>query len=539
MDKPIQDTDTIWDVIVIGTGMGGGTVGYSLAQQGRKVLFLERGLAELASERASREVEDPADRMRIGQWPERVTNIIDDRRTDAFPAMGCGVGGSTKLYAAALERFERTDFEPPENSPHPAGAWPITYDQMAPYYSRAEELLAVLGTRDPLGEKDSPDRPRPPPAAPVDGVFLRDFARAGLHPYRLHVGIAYAPGCQECLGHVCLRACKSDTAHKCVAPALASGHAELRTECEVLRIESEGRTATGVIYRQHEQDYRVRGRIVILSAGSLRSAGLLLLSANADHPAGLANSSGQVGRNLMFHATDWLAIWPSRKASAKGPRKTISLRDFYLLDGKRLGSLQSTGLLAGYGNILMFLYRSFDESRWRWLKPVRPFLRIPAKIAAKLFGNASIFALILEDLPYPENRVEVDPANPGKIQVRYKMHDELIERSQIARQAIDKALKNTRRYWLHQRITLNSGHPCGTCRYGTDPATSVLDPDCRAHDVDNLFVVDAAFMPSSAGANPSLTIAANALRVADAIGRQLDRVGSAQPDLALDPLLQG
>lgn len=531
----IDDGERVWDIVVVGTGMGGGALGFALAAGGRSVLFLERGVSELAApEPGEVEVEAPARRLALGYWPERVRMIVDGRSTDRHAALGCAVGGSTRLYAAALERFDRGDLEPDAASPHPAGPWPIRYDMLAPYYARAEELLGVKGTRDPLGDPEAPERPRPPAAAPVDGVLLRDFARAGLHPYRLHVGIAYLPGCAECIGKICRTGCKSDAASRFVQPAVAGG-ATLRTGCEVLRVESDGVRATGVLYRHEGRLARARGRVIALAAGTLRSPALLLASAGDDHPHGLANSSGMVGRNLMFHASDWVAIWPSRKAPAHGPRKTISLRDFYRVDGARLGAFQSVGVTAGYGNILVFLYGWFDRGPFGWLRPLRPLLRIPAKIAARLFGTATIFALILEDMPYPDNRVELDPARPDGIVVRYRIREELAERAKLARRTIRARLPANRKFWVSAEIGIDDGHPCGTCRFGDDPATSVLDANCQAHDVADLYVVDGSFMPSSAGANPSLTIAANALRVAAAIDARLGAAGPPLTSAAASP----
>lgn len=524
-ELPIDDGPT-WDVVIIGTGMGGAMLGHALSGQGRRVLFLERGLATLPEGQPTGEgdITDPDARLRYGLWPDPVRMIVDGRVSETYAAVGCAVGGSTRLYAAALERFAPDDFAPTAALPHPAGPWPIGYAEIAPYYTQAEELLRVVGTRDPLGDATSPERPPPPPAAPVDDIFIADLAKAGLHPYRLHVGIGYEPGCAECIGILCHRGCKSDAANRCMIPAIASGNTELRTECEVVRIESSGRQVTGVIYRRDKVLHRAHGRIVALAAGTLRSAGLMLLSANQDHPAGLGNASGLVGRNIMFHASDWIAMWPSKKASMEGPRKTIALRDLYRVDGLRLGSFQSVGLPAGYGNILMQLYHWFDSSPLSRLRILRPFLRIPAFAAARIFGSASIFALIIEDLPYPDNRIAVDPAEPGRIIIHYRIRDELLQRWQAARSQLRRRLRGMRSFFLRPTLMLDTGHPCGTCRFGDDPTTSVLDRDCRAHDLDNFFVVDASFMPSSAGINPSLTIAANALRVAGAIGAQLDQL---------------
>jgi choline dehydrogenase-like flavoprotein len=275
----------------------------------------------------------------------------------------------------------------------------------------------------------------------------------------------------------------------------------------------------------------IRARIVILAAGALFSPVLLLRSAGPLWPRGLANGSDLVGRNLMFHVSDLVAVWPRGRHAMHGARKTLAFRDLYGHGGVKLGSIQSTGFTAGYGNIVHFLKGEFDRSRWRWLKPVRPLLRIPALAAALLFGRATIFATIMEDLPYLENRVLPDPQEPSGMRFEYAVHPELRERIRLFRRLYRKALSRHRLLVLSPEVSLNYGHPCGTCRFGSDPASSVLDANNRAHEVENLYVVDASFMPSSGGANPSLTIAANALRVAAHISERLAAAprGDAEP----------
>jgi choline dehydrogenase-like flavoprotein len=513
----IEDDGGSWDAIVIGTGMGGGMAGRRLAEHGLRVLFLEKGHAiDRESTPEAALLEGPADRMLAGHWPDRFATTIDDERADIYAALGCGVGGSTLLYSAALERMERHDLESQPGLPHPTGGWPVSFDEMTPYYEQAERHLMVRGTVDPrCGEPACMDRP--PPMRAMDAVLMSDLARAGMEPYRMHVGIAYKPGCGECLGSPCPRACKSDANLCGVQPALSAG-AELRTGASVERIEADDARVTGVVYRQSNSSlHRVTAPTVIVAAGTLGSAALLLRSQSPIWPNGLANGSGHVGRNLMFHADDWLAVWPSSKANSNGPAKTIASRALYLHGRERIGMLQSTGLSAGYGNILIFLYVWFDKSAFRALRFIRPLLRVPAKVAAKLFGSATILALIIEDLPYEDNRIELDPRDPSRTVIHYRFRDELRERCCKARELLQAKLGASRRFWLRNRAILNWGHPMGTCRFGDDPANSVLDRDCKAHGLENLYVVDGSFMPTGGGVNPSLTIAANALRVADVI----------------------
>jgi choline dehydrogenase-like flavoprotein len=306
----------------------------------------------------------------------------------------------------------------------------------------------------------------------------------------------------------------------CLDPALERHGSELLTDCEVTRLIATAGRVTGVEFRRGDSTALVTGRVVILAAGTYRSATLLLQSAGPEHPNGLGNGSGLVGRNLMFHASEWIAVWPRHRGSSDGPRKTIGFRDFYSYDGQRLGSVQSVGLSATYGNILVFLYAWFDTSWLARMRPLRPFLRIPAMIASKLFGAATIFAMILEDFGELQNRIVPDPERPERIRVCYRVNPDLRQRASLARRLLRKRLSKFRMLYLLPNM-INFGHPTGTCRFGQDPTTSVLDPSCRSHEVKNLYVVDGSFMPSCGGTNPGLTIAANALRVGDAIGRRL------------------
>lgn len=532
MSAPIRSIDPsaamerLWDVIVIGTGMGGATTAFSLARQGFSVLMIERGQAAWGRAEED-EHEDEAQRLDQGRWPERAFGQIDENHSQPFLPLGCGIGGSTLFFGAAMERFERSDFEDVAGNPHPTGGWPIGYDAFRPWYEEAERLYRVHGTHDPLGDPTPCTLPRPGVASEQDQIFMRDFAAAGLHPYRVHVGITFKPGCLECLGRICPLKCKSDARTICVEPAIDEYGASLLDRCDVLRIEADRERVTSVECVRDGQPVSVRARQIVLSAGTYRSAAMLLSSHNGAWPTGLGNQRGLVGRYLMFHSSDWFAVWPKRSGNTVGFRKAIGLRDLYAPDGMRLGSIQSTGLPAGYGNVLIYLYRWFDLSPLRRLRFLRPFLRIPAKIASIVFGNATIFAMIMEDFGDAENRIVHDPERPGRIIFRYRVSKDMADRTAAARRLVKQRMAGFRKYWLQPDVMVDLGHPSGTCRFGDDPATSVLDRNCRVHDLDNLYVVDGSFMPSSGGANPSLTIAANALRVAEAIGDRLRRQDSA------------
>lgn len=513
----------LWDVAVVGAGMGGAAAGYALAKAGHSVIFLEKGEAAFPGADGTLGLahESPAERLRKGCWPTRLTGRTDAVEARFFAPLGCGAGGSTLLYAAALERFEPSDFAGPPDPRGLSHAWPVSFDEMRPYYREAERLFQVRGTPDPLHAGEGGDLLEPPPLNPCDQHFLDSFKAGGLHPYRLHVSYGYQPGCRECGGFICPRNCKVDARNACVDPALRTGRAQLLDRCEVERLEADASAVRSIACRREGRALSIRARIVLLAAGALFSPVLLLRSAGPHWPQGLANGSGLVGRNLMFHVSDLLAVWPRGRYAMHGARKTLAFRDLYGYRDVKLGSIQSTGFTAGYGNIVHFLKGEFDRSRWRWLKPVRPLLRIPAVAAALLFGRATIFATIMEDLPYRENRVVPDPQEPSGMRFEYTVHPELRQRVRLFRKLYREALARHRLLVLSPEVSLNYGHPCGTCRFGADPGSSVLDAHNRAHEVDNLYVVDASFMPSSGGANPSLTIAANALRVAAHVSERL------------------
>jgi choline dehydrogenase-like flavoprotein len=509
-----------WDAVVIGTGMGGAAAGHRLTQAGLRVLFLEKGEAALAPGLDAGMVDDPDLRRRAGHWPDRVRLELDGSGSDVLLPLGMGVGGSTTLYAAALERFERSDIEDAPELPHPTGGWPVPWIRWLRYYAEAERYLRVRTDPDPSRAGDAVLLGLPP-ASEVDQEFADILRGNGLHPYRLHVGIGYRPGCTECGGHRCLHRCKSDARTIFIEPALASGRAELRAGCDVLRLDADGERVRRVVYRRGDRKETVSARIIVLAAGAYGSPAILLRSANDWWPTGLANEADLVGRNLMFHANEWLAVWPTAKRSTAGPRKTIGLRDHYAKGGLRLGAVQSTGLSAGFGNICAFLKARLELSRLRRVPGLEKLLKVGALVAVRLFGNASIFVMLVEDFGMPENRVSLDPYDPARITLHYTVPADLRRRARLARSLLKRSFRGARALSLQGDVQLNLGHACGTCRFGSDPDTSVLDPDCRAHGVDNLYVVDASFMPSSGGANPALTIAANALRVGDAIAARL------------------
>jgi choline dehydrogenase-like flavoprotein len=224
----------------------------------------------------------------------------------------------------------------------------------------------------------------------------------------------------------------------------------------------------------------------------------------------------------MMHTTDFFAIWPKGMGNRRDFSRAVALRDLYVADGVKLGMIQSSGVRANWGLVLQFLRDYCDRHPAWWTRLARPMMPPVAVMGAFLFNRAVIMATVLEDLPYNMNRVVPDKDAPGGFRVEYQYHDELKERNELMRAKIKERFgRNRVAFLLERKNNLNFGHPCGTCRFGDDPETSVLDKNNKAHGLDNLYVTDASFFPSSAGVNPSLTIAANALRVADVISSRL------------------
>ncbi|MBA4323843.1 MAG: glucose-methanol-choline oxidoreductase [Rhodobacter sp.] len=507
-----------WDVIVIGTGVGGGLAGRRLAELGLSVLFVEKGPVGYRTEGQDlrTDLADYTARQARGFWPTPIETRIDAERPHRFFApLGSGVGGSSVFYAAAAERPERHDIDATEAMPHPTGGWPVGFDTFRPYFTQAEAALSIRGEKDPLSELPGPLLPAPP-LTEAEARMFDDLRAAGLHPYRAHEALRRLPGCSDCLGRKCPRPCKMDGRSAGVEPALDTGNATLLPNCAVEDlIEAQGRI-TAARVRANGRDYLLQADVFVLAAGALNSPNLLLRSTGT-HASGCANSSGWVGRGLMFHVSEMVAFWPRRGSPAVGATRALSFRDLYTHDRQRLGLVQSMGLAADAGQIAGHLKGVLSRSRLRGLPGASRLATIAARIGADVFGSATVLVGLLEDLPYADNRVEPHPEDPEVPLIHYRISDELKARRALLRQLLRQKLRRHRLMFLNFGPTLNFGHPSGTLRFGSDPSTSVLDAECKAHDLDNLYVADASFMPTSMGVNPSLTIAANALRVGDAV----------------------
>lgn len=525
-----------WDAIVVGTGMGGATLGYALAKAGKNVLFCEKGKsahssASLAGCYAEELLENSnksnSNKSEVFKNAGREWLEIEDRtktrvRTH-IPFIGAGTGGSSALYGMALERFFPEDFTPRASYPDAGDSalpytWPITYRDLLPFYEEAERLYRVRGSPDVLrGANFYPPYLDPPPLSAGAQILSDYLYKQGCHPYRLPMACEFLPNCNCCQGYLCSRECKNDSGRICLEPALTKYGAQLLNECEVVSLQATGHEVTGVVSSHYGQTVILRGDIVILAAGALFTPKILLQSCSEKWPKGLANRSGQVGKNLMRHYIDLYVLSTKAGLVGNGAWKELAFNDYYFLNGRKLGSVQGFGALPPVKQLVESLTQELRQSPFPsaefFFRPLKPFLR--RYLESRVVGK-QVLATVVEDLPYEDNRIELGTG--GRIQLNYHIRAYEQERVDLMRARMRGLLKPFRPMLIKQAENNERlAHACGTCRMGVSSADSVLDGNNRAHEVDNLYVVDASFFPSSAGINPSLTVAANALRVAEHI----------------------
>jgi choline dehydrogenase-like flavoprotein len=506
--------DTHYDVIIIGSGAGGGTLAYRLAPSGKRILIIERG------DYVPREKDN---------WNPQAVNVDSKYNTkeawrdsagkELHPHTNYYVGGNTKFYGAALFRLRREDFGEIRHAGGISPAWPISYDDLEPYYTEAEYLYHVHGQRGEDPTEPPASKPYPYPAVshePRLQQLADDFKSHGLHPFHTPLGVmldeknmrtSACIRCNTCDGFPCLINAKADAQTCGVDPALTYNNVTLMTRAKVERLETDptGRAISKVIVTRDGSAFALLADIVVVSAGAINSAALLLKS-------GIANSSGVVGRHYMGHVNSVLM------AISKCPnptifQKSLSVNDFYF--GTKdwdlpMGHISFVGKLDGIT-----------------LKAGAPPLT-PGWTLDKMAQHSLDFWLTSEDLPDPDNRVTINKA--GEIVLSYKPNNEEGHKRLIAKLK-DLLQQQTackvhghechegllaRNLFTGVRIPLAGvAHQNGTIRFGRDPKTSALDVNCKAHDLDNLYVVDGSFFPSSSAVNPALTIMANALRVGD------------------------
>jgi choline dehydrogenase-like flavoprotein len=554
---------TIYDAIIIGTGAGGGTLALHLAKAGKNILILERGpfmpQEKLNWDTSAVFLDNRYHTKEVWQ---------DKAGKDLHPQQAYFVGGQTKVYGAAMFRMRAEDFGVIQHKGGISPAWPISYEDLEPYYTQAEELFHVHGDLGdapsvPGGFGSSFDPTEPfhskhyPYAAfsnePRMQAIEDDVRKTGVNTFPIPLGLkrneqdplaSKCIRCDTCDGYPCLVHAKSDSDINCIREIMHLPNVTLMTNSRVVRLVA---NATGTAITSVEVD-RGSGKVesyaagfFAVCAGAINSAVILLASADDKHPNGLANSSDQVGRNFMYHQADALLAL-STKRNDDSYTKTWGSNDFYLKDSDPsypfpLGQVQPVG--------------SFHHEM---MKGDAPPLT-PGFVLETMKQHAVPWWLTTEDLPDPENRVTlhnvtpsslpskqpglagahgsgdtglvnetatVQVAGPHRIQLSYtpnnvESFDRLKDRwVDVLKKAGHADTSIPLHAYFKKRIPLEGvGHQNGTCRMGHDPKTSVLDPHCKAHDLENLYVVDASCFVSASAVNPSLTIIANAIRVAE------------------------
>lgn len=540
MLDPIEFAEqTRWDAVIVGTGVGGATLGHALARAGWRVLFCESGrafgmaepdaglrgsYAELSFPRGPHGPDQLIDILkRAGRCSDELRDLSGSTHRSFVPFIGSGAGGSSALYGMAMERFHPADFRPRSKHPNDSAttlpdAWPITYVELEPYYAAAERLYRVKGGGDPLRPGPSTVQlPDAPPLSTRATAVWSHLESHGLHPYRLPMACEFVADCMGCQGYLCPRGCKNDSARICLVPAVSEHRATLLDRCNVRCVLAAGRRAAGIEIERAGRRATVRGGIIVLAAGALMTPCLLLKSASAEWPQGLANGSGQVGRNLMRHLIDLYALAPRSGDGRPSSHKEIAFNDYYDCHDGKWGSVQSFGSLPPVEMLMASLRKDLSDSTLPWVARLLPLVApIIRPVLTKMVEESVVLASIVEDLPYAGNHVW--PADDGRIELTYRLSTSDRLRVEALRKRLLHVFGRCRPRLIKQAHNNERiAHACGTCRFGTDPETSVLDLYNRAHEVENLYVVDASFFPSSGGTNPALTIAANALRVADSI----------------------
>jgi len=501
----------MYDIIIIGSGAGGATMAYKLADSGKKILIIERG----DYVPVEKENWDSVQVFQKNRYT--TTEMWLDKNGDEFrPGMHYNVGGNTKFYGAALFRLREEDFKEVKHFGGTSPAWPIQYEDLKKYYLEAEKLYHVHGKRgsDPTEPFDAEPYPESPlPHEPRIQEVFDELTNYGLHPFELPVGVNFKPHQTANAPYTLDRfdgfpdaAERKGDAHLSVlTKALVYPNVELLTNTKVLKLNTDnsGTKISEVVVDQDGEIKTLTADLIILSAGAINSAALLLQSANEEFPNGLANSSDQVGRNYMFHQnTAMVALYTEKNPSKFG--KTFGINDFYHAN---------RGYEFPLGHIQM-LGKS-DEHQIKADSPVPA----PGFTFELMAEHAVDFWLTSEDLPDPENRITVEN---GQIKLSYTPNNQ--KGHELLKDELVKALRKSGKFdsFFFKGIYFSKGidiaspaHQNGTTKMGTDPETSVVDTNCKAHDLENLYIVDGGFFVSSSAVNPALTIIAMALRVGE------------------------
>ncbi len=506
--------DNKFDIIIIGTGAGGGTVLDTLKKSGKRILVLERGTF------MPREKEN-WDAVEVFQ-KDRYHNAEDfyDEKGEKFqPEMGYWVGGNTKVYGAALFRLREQDFQRTQHAGGVSPEWPLTYADFEPYYTKAEKLFNVHGQRglDPTEPFMSEEYPYPPIShEPVIQDLHERLKALGYRPSYLPMALrlneedrlkSECIRCNTCDGFPCLVHAKADADINCVRPAMGESKVTLMTNAQATKLitNPSGNEIKSVEVEVSGVKQVFSAEVVVVACGAINSSLLFLQSANDKHPNGLANQSDQLGRNFMKHQSAAIMAL-SRHENPTVFQKTMAVADFYFGDKDfkfPMGHVQLMG-----------------KSNKHMIAADAPKLA-PGFLLEEIADHTIDWWLTSEDLPDPDNRIELKkgkkiinytPNNEEAFQRLQNKWKEVLKECEMGDTILDHQF-----YWGKKIPLAGVAHQNGTMRFGVDPKNSVLDLTCKTHEIDNLYVVDGSFFVSCGAVNPSLTIIANAIRVGEHI----------------------
>jgi choline dehydrogenase-like flavoprotein len=508
----------IYDIIIIGTGIGGGTMAAQLASTGKKILIIERG------DFLPREKEnwDPVEVVEKGRY--RAKEKWFDKDDNSFdPFTHYVVGGNSKVYGAAAFRLREKDFEAYQTQAGLSCAWPLNYTDYKPYYDAAEKMMNVHGER-----KQDPNEPftdtefpyKPIPVEPFTKELLNNVRQTGIQAYPIPMAVKLTADSNEQDAPFILgnfdgfpdpTESKSDAHILGIRPALKNENVELMTNAFVFKLETNaaGNEVTKVHVEKNGQKFSVESDMVIVASGAVNSAALLLRSASTLHPNGLGNANGLVGKNYMAHINGCLIAFTPDKLNDAAFQKYFCIGDYYWGDDAYqfpMGEIQ----LMGKNDPATYLFNP---------PPI-----FEGKDTNYIARHAIDFWLTAEDIAQPQNKVEL--TKDGQIKLIYHRDANNVQSFETLKLRlkkimgevgkIDKDLQNI--IWGGYDLGISGvSHQCGTLKFGDDKNNSVLDINCRLHQVQNVFVADASCFPSCGAYNPSLTIAANALRISEFI----------------------